>query len=55
MTALRNVDATDRLRRLEDLGVTHTAVVTMNAGHDTPQAHIDAIKRHWETMAPFAD
>ena len=55
MTTLPDVDATDRLRRLEDLGVTHTAVVTMNAGHDTPQAHIDAIKRHWETMAPFAD
>ena len=55
MTALPDVGATDRLRRLEDLGVTHTAVVTMNAGHGTPQAHIDAIKRHWETMAPFAD
>ena len=55
MTALPDIDATDRLRRLEDLGVTHTAVVTMNAGHDTPQAHIDAIKHHWETMAPFAD
>lgn len=35
----------ERCRELEDLGVTHTAGVTMNAGLDGPQAHIDAMKR----------
>lgn len=54
MTALPDGDGSDRLRRLQDLGVTHAAVVTMNAGHDTPRAHIDAIKRHWDTMSRFA-
>lgn len=55
MTALPDGDGSDRLRRLQDLGVTHAAVVTMNAGHATPRAHIDAIKRHWDTMVRFAD
>ena len=47
--------ARDRLRYMQDLGVTHTAVVTMNAGLDGPQAHIDAIKRFWDVAGDFAD
>ena len=45
----------DRLRRMQDLGVTHTAVVTMNSGLDGPRAHIDAIKRFWDVAGHFAD
>ena len=37
MTALPDARGKDRLRHLADLGVTHAAVVTMNAGHDSPQ------------------
>ena len=47
--------ARDRLRRMQDLGVTHTAVVTMNSGLDGPRAHIDAIKRFWDVAGHFAD
>ena len=47
--------ARDRLRRMQDLGVTHTAVVTMNSGLDSPRAHIDAIKRFWDVAGHFAD
>lgn len=43
----------EQLRRLEDLGVTHTAVTTMNAGL-AGRAHIDAIKRFWEVAAEFS-
>ena len=53
MTALPDARGRDRLRHLADLGVTHAAVVTMNAGHNSPQAHIDAIKRHWDVMGEF--
>jgi probable F420-dependent oxidoreductase len=35
----------DKLKLLEDLGVTHAAVVTMNLGLTSPEAHIDAIDR----------
>ena len=41
----------DRLKSLVDLGVTHTAVVTMNQGLADPSAHIDAIKRYWDEVA----
>ena len=34
----------DQLKTLQDMGVTHSAVVTMNAGL-SPVEHIDAIKR----------
>ena len=44
-----------RLQRLQDLGVTHTAVVTMNADLRDPQEHIDVIKRFWDIAAEFAD
>ena len=47
--------ARDRLRRMQDLGVTHTAVVTMNGGLEGPRAHIDAIKRFWDVAGHFAD
>ena len=47
--------ARDRLRRMQDLGVTHTAVVTMNSGLEGPRAHIDAIKRFWDVAGHFAD
>ena len=46
-------DARGRLQKLADLGVSHAAVVTMNAGLD-PQGHIDAIKRFWDVASDFA-
>ena len=46
-------EARGRLQRLADLGVSHAAVVTMNAGLD-PQGHIDAIKRFWDVVGDFA-
>lgn len=48
-------EARDRLRRLADLGITHAAVVTMNAGLEDPSAHIDAIKRFWDVAGEFVD
>ena len=52
-------DAGEKARRqlgtLADLGVTHTAVVTMNAGLADPRAHIDAIKRFRDVAGDFAD
>lgn len=44
--------ARSQLQRLSDLGVSHAAVVTMNAGLD-PQGHIDAIKRFRDVAADF--
>jgi hypothetical protein len=38
--------ARDQLKKLRDIGVTHSAVVTMNAGLVGAQQHIDAIKRY---------
>jgi len=35
----------DQLKSLQDQGVTHFALVTMNQGLANPQAHIDAIKQ----------
>lgn len=46
-------EARGRLQRLADLGVSHTAVVTMNAGLDG-RGHIDAIKRFWDVAGDFA-
>ena len=55
MTALGDAEQIrGRLEKMAGLGVTHTAVVTMNAGLDGPQAHIDALRRFWETAAEFA-
>ncbi|MFT5693858.1 MAG: putative F420-dependent oxidoreductase [Oceanicoccus sp.] len=41
----------DEIRALEDLGVNHIALVTMNQGLPDPESHIDAIKRSRETLA----
>lgn len=46
--------ARDQIARLTDLGVTHTAVVTMNADLGSPQAHIEAIKRYWDDVGDLA-
>ena len=35
----------DKIKSLQDLGVTQVAVVTMNQGLESPEQHIDAIKR----------
>jgi len=40
----------DGLLKLRDIGVTHSAVVTMNAGLSDPTAHIDAIKRYRDAI-----
>lgn len=55
ITALGEAEAIrSRLRGLESLGVSHTAVATMNVGLDGPQAHIDAIGRFWQVAQEFA-
>ena len=41
----------DRLKSLADMGVTHTAVITMNQGLADPVAHVDAISRYWDQVA----
>ena len=38
--------ARDQLKNLQDIGVTHSAVVTMNVGLVGAQQHIDALKRY---------
>ena len=57
MTSLGDSGAKARsqLKMLADLGVSHSAVVTMNAGLDSPAAHIEAIKRFWDVASEFAD
>lgn len=55
MTALGEGDAARRrLEEMAALGVTHAAVVTMNAGLAGPQAHMDAITRFWRVAEEFA-
>lgn len=41
----------DRLKALADMGVTHTAVITMNQGLAGPAAHMDAVRRYWDNVA----
>ncbi len=41
----------DRIKSLADLGVTHTAVITMNQGLADPAGHVDAISRYWDQVA----
>lgn len=41
----------DQVKSLTDMGVTHSSVITMNAGLSTPDAHIDAIKKYWDNVA----
>lgn len=45
----------DQLKRLRDMGVTHSAVVTMNHGLEKPEDHIDAIKRFRDATHAIAD
>ncbi len=45
-----NTDA-ERLKGLQDMGVTHVALVTMNQELADPDAHIDAISRGRDTLA----
>lgn len=49
MVGLGNADEKqlDQLKKLQDMGVTHAAVVTMNVGLSADE-HIDAIKRFWD-------
>jgi len=44
----------DQLKKLQDMGVSHSAVVTMNIGL-SPEAHIEAIERFWETTHSIAE
>ena len=41
----------ERLKELEDLGVTHVAVLTMNQKLPDAQAHIDAIQQTRDTLS----
>ena len=41
----------DRLKSLQDMGVSHTAVMTMNQDLADPSAHVDAIARYWDAVA----
>ncbi len=43
----------ERVERLQALGATHVAAVTMNANLPDPQAHIDAIRRFRDNVAQF--
>jgi probable F420-dependent oxidoreductase len=43
----------DQLKALQDMGVTHSAVVTMNVGL-SPDQHIDAIKRFWDAAGSIS-
>jgi len=45
-----NTDA-ERIRKLQDMGVTHVALVTMNQKLADPVAHLDAIARGRDTLA----
>ena len=46
--------AQDRLKALEDLGVTHASVVMMNLGLANPEAHIDSLKGYWDAVGDLA-
>ena len=47
-----SIDAA-RMQLLADLGATHVAVNTMNAGLDSPAAHLDAIGKAWDVVSAF--
>ena len=46
--------ARNRIKRIEDMGVTHTAIACMDQGL-TPSGHIDAIKRIWDDVGDLAN
>ena len=56
MTPLRDASdkQLDQLKKLRDMGVTHSAVVTMSAGLQKEE-HIDAIKRFWDAAGSITD
>lgn len=41
----------ERMKGLQEMGVTHVAVVTMNQDLTDPQAHLDAIAKSREELA----
>ncbi|NKB99612.1 MAG: TIGR03619 family F420-dependent LLM class oxidoreductase [Pseudomonadales bacterium] len=41
----------DDIKRVQDMGITHVAMVTMNQGLADPAAHIDSIKRAREMLS----
>ena len=43
----------DKIKSLQDLGVTQVAIVTMNQSLESPEQHIDAIKRTRENLAAY--
>lgn len=47
--------ARDRLKSLEDMGVTHASVVMMNLGLESPEAHIDSLAGYWDAVGDLAD
>jgi probable F420-dependent oxidoreductase len=48
-------EARDKLRRLEDMGVTHVAISMMNLGLPDPQAHIDALEVYWDAVGDLSE
>lgn len=44
----------DQLKRLQDMGVTHAGVVTMNIGL-TPDQHVDALQRFYDAVGSISD
>ena len=43
----------DKIKSLQDLGVTQVAIVTMNQSLESPEQHIDEIKRTRENLAAY--
>jgi probable F420-dependent oxidoreductase len=56
ITPLGNADGKtlDQLKKLRDMGVSHSAVVTMNVGLSGDE-HVDAIKRFWDVAGSIID
>ncbi len=50
-TSIRGGDPSQAVRAWADVGATHVSVNTMRAGLDSPQDHIDAIRRFMEAAA----
>ena len=47
--------ARDRLKSLEDLGVSHASVSMMNLGVAGPEEHIDVLARYWDAVGNLSD
>ena len=50
MGSLSESEWRERIETWRGLGATHMSVNTMNAGFDSPQGHIDAIRRFKEAV-----